>query len=44
MGDIVFKKAMQTARKLDIYNEESAEAFERTFEKAVPPKPHGSPS
>jgi hypothetical protein len=33
-----YERFEQTARDLDVDNEESAEAFERAFKKMVPPK------
>ena len=33
-----YERFQETARMLDIDNEESAESFERAFEKIVPPK------
>jgi hypothetical protein len=33
-----YERFQEAARKLGVDNEESAELFERTFEKIVPPK------
>jgi hypothetical protein len=37
-----YERFQETARKLGVDNEESAESFERAFEKIVPPKPRST--
>jgi len=39
-----YERFLETARELGVDNAESAEAFERAFEKIVPPKTARKPS
>lgn len=39
-----YERFAETARKLDVDNEESAAAFERAFKKIVPPRVSRQPS